>query len=84
MGLCPWTKLGPSRLGVLRTTAPDPNFVCSEAGFGGEETQRWHAALVLGVLCWRRVRHGEFMVGCGVYDDRQQDDDHYHPDEATE
>ena len=34
MGLCPWTKLGPSRLGVLRTTAPDPNFICSEIGIG--------------------------------------------------
>ena len=24
-GLCPWTPLGPSREGVLRTTAPDPH-----------------------------------------------------------
>jgi hypothetical protein len=27
-------KLGPSRHGVLCTTAPDPNFLCSEIGIG--------------------------------------------------
>ena len=34
--------LGPSRLGVLRTTAPDPNFICSEIGIGWEPIGQCH------------------------------------------
>ena len=35
--------LGPSRLGVLRTTAPDPNFIGSEIGIGRATADQIHA-----------------------------------------
>ena len=37
-------KLGPSRLGVLRTTAPDPNFICSAAGISSKQTGPIHGS----------------------------------------